>query len=72
MELHGRPELKVMIGEYAMLYLGFLRLQSPPEIVFGIDRGRPNLSEKWTESTTKACLGLYLALLPEQQILIHE
>ncbi|XP_043462506.1 symplekin [Leptopilina heterotoma] len=71
-ELHGRPELKVMIGEYAMLYLGFLRLQNPPEIVFGIDRGRPNISEKWTESTTKACLGLYLALLPEQQVLIHE
>jgi len=52
--------------------LGFLRLHNPPEIVFGQDRGRPQVESQWTESTTRACLGLYLALLSEHQDLIHE
>ena len=72
MELYSRVELSKMIEEYAVLYLGFLRLQNPPEIVFGSDRGRPNVNDKWSESTTRACLGLYLALLTEHQDLIHE
>ncbi|XP_033207446.1 symplekin [Belonocnema kinseyi] len=71
-ELYARPEVSNMIGEYAVLYLGFLRLQNPPEIVFGSDRGRPNIAEKWSESTIRSCLGLYLALLTEHQDLIHE
>ncbi|XP_014229710.1 symplekin [Trichogramma pretiosum] len=71
-ELNAYPELAKMIGEYAVLYLGFLSNPNPPEIVFGSDRGRPNLEETWSESTTRACLGLYLALLSEHQSLIHE
>ncbi|XP_046813403.1 symplekin [Vespa crabro] len=71
-QLYGRPELSKLIEEYAVLYLGFLRLQTPPEIVFGQDRGRPQIENQWTESTTRACLGLYLALLSEHQDLIHE
>ena len=61
-----------MIEEYAMLYLGFLRLPNPPEILFGQDRGRMQQEDNWTESTTRSCLGLYLALLIENQYLIHE
>lgn len=71
-QLYSRPELSKLIEEYAVLYLGFLRLHNPPEIVFGQDRGRPQIESQWTESTTRACLGLYLALLSEHQDLIHE
>lgn len=71
-ELDERPDLTKLIEEYAVLYLGFLRLPNPPEIVFGSDRGRPNVEEHWTESTTRACLGLYLALLTKHESLIHE
>ncbi|XP_033334950.2 symplekin scaffold protein isoform X4 [Megalopta genalis] len=71
-ELYSRSELSKLIEEYAVLYLGFLRLHAPPEIVFGQDRGRPQIETQWTESTTRACLGLYLALLSEHQDLIHE
>ncbi|KAG9435892.1 symplekin isoform X1 [Apis mellifera carnica] len=71
-QLYSRPELSKLIEEYAVLYLGFLRLHIPPEIVFGQDRGRPQVESQWTESTTRACLGLYLALLSEHQDLIHE
>ncbi|XP_058793524.1 symplekin [Phymastichus coffea] len=71
-QLYARPELSKLIEEYAVLYLGFLRVPNPPEIVFGSDRGRPNIEEHWTESTTRACLGLYLALLTENHKLIHE
>jgi symplekin len=71
-QLYGRSELCKLIEEYAVLYLGFLRLPSPPEIVFGQDRGRSQIEDSWTESTTRACLSLYLALLTEHHILIHE
>lgn len=71
-ELYGRSELSKVIEEYAVLYLGFLRLPNPPEILFGSDRGRPQIENQWTESTTRACLGLYLALLEKHQELIHE
>ncbi|XP_043283816.1 symplekin [Venturia canescens] len=71
-QLYARNDLSKLIEEYAVLYLGFLRQPKPPEIVFGQDRGRPQVEEVWSESTTRACLGLYLALLPEHQDLIHE
>lgn len=70
--LYARPDLSKMIEEYAGLYLGFLRLPNPPEIVFGQDRGRSQIEDQWTESTTRACLSLYLALLTENQSLVHE
>lgn len=71
-ELDDQSDLSSLIEDYAVLYLGFLRLSSPPEIVFGSDRGRPNIEENWTESTTRACLSLYLALLAKHESLIHE
>ncbi|XP_008544685.1 symplekin [Microplitis demolitor] len=71
-ELYSRPDLSKLIEEYAVLYLGFLRLPNPPEIVFGQDRGREKIEQHWTESTTRACLGLYLSLLEKHQDLIHE
>ena len=72
MQLYGRAKLSRLIEDYAVMYLSFLRLRNPPEILFGKDRGRPNAEDKWSESTTHACLGLYLALLSQNQKLIYE
>lgn len=71
-DLYSRPETTKYIEEYAILYLGFLRLPNPPEIVFGQDRGRATISKEWKESTVRACLELYLALVTEKEELIHE
>lgn len=68
--------------EYAVLYLSFLRLPHPPDVLFGAERGRtkPEPMEPdeevpgvtWTEEAVRACLYLYLALLPLNEKLIHE
>uniref|UniRef100_A0A1B6C9A1 Symplekin n=1 Tax=Clastoptera arizonana TaxID=38151 RepID=A0A1B6C9A1_9HEMI len=70
--LYERGELQSIIEEYAIFYLGFLRLPKPPEVLFGADRGRPDFSDTWTDEAIKACLYLYLVLLPINQELIHE
>lgn len=70
--LYERGELQSIIEEYAVFYLGFLRLPKPPEVLFGNDRGRPEVSEVWTDEAIKSCLYLYLVLLPINQELIHE
>lgn len=71
-ELYSRTELRNIIEEYATFYLGFLRLPQPPDVLFGLDKGAPMPSEKWTENVTKCCLRLYLSLLPHNEELIHE
>ncbi|KAG8333354.1 hypothetical protein J6590_000498 [Homalodisca vitripennis] len=70
--LYKRSDLQSIIEEYAILYLTFLRLPKPPEVLFGPDKGRPERSEYWTEEAIRACLYLYLVLLPIKQELIHE
>ena len=71
-ELYKRHEIHSIVEEYAILYLGFLRLTSPPEVLLGQARGRPERNTNWTEETIRACLYLYLSLLPLNQQLIHE
>nr|CAD7410870.1 unnamed protein product [Timema poppensis] len=71
-ELYDRGDLRSIIEEYAIFYLSFLRLPQPPVLLFGPDRGRPNKSDSWSEDIVKACLYLYLALLPNNESLIHE
>lgn len=71
-ELYDRGDLRSIIEEYAILYLGFLRLLQPPDVLFGIDRGRPIKVDAWNEDTVRVCLYLYLALLPVNEKLIHE
>ncbi|KAF7997379.1 hypothetical protein HCN44_005656 [Aphidius gifuensis] len=71
-DLYNRNELKSSIEAYAVLYLSFLQKSCPPELVFGEERGRPNIENHWTESTTKACLSLYLSLIEKHQDLIQE
>ncbi|XP_046384169.1 symplekin [Ischnura elegans] len=70
--LYERAELRSIIEEYAIFYLGFLRLPQPPVVLFGEDRGRPNIETQWSEDIVKVCLYLYLALLPINENLIHE
>lgn len=67
-----RSELRSIIEEYAIMYLGFLQLPVPPDVLFGAERGRPTRVDNWSESPTKACLYLYLELLPHEHKLIHE
>jgi len=71
-ELYDRGDLRSIIEEYAIFYLGFLRLPQPPDVLFGIDRGRPIKSDAWNEDIVRVCLYLYLALLPINEKLIHE
>ncbi|XP_068085676.1 symplekin isoform X2 [Anabrus simplex] len=71
-ELYDRGDLRCIIEEYAILYLSFLRLPQPPDVLFGADRGRPMKVEMWNEDIIKVCLYLYLALLPINEKLIHE
>ena len=67
-----RSDLRSIIEEYAIMYLGFLQLPAPPDVLFGAERGRPARAETWTDGPTKACLYLYLELLPHEHRLIHE
>ncbi|XP_049841327.1 symplekin-like [Schistocerca gregaria] len=86
-QLYERGELRSIIEEYAMLYLSFLRLPSPPDVLFGPDRGRQKstipviecrsttgevAATPWSEEAVRACLYLYLALLPLNEEMIHE
>ncbi|XP_021916110.1 symplekin [Zootermopsis nevadensis] len=71
-ELYDRGDLRSIIEEYAIFYLGFLRLLQPPDVLFGVDRGRPIKVDAWNEDTVRVCLYLYLALLPVNEKLIHE
>lgn len=71
-ELYDRGDLRSIIEEYAIFYLSFLRLPQPPDVLFGIERGRSIRIDCWNEDIVKVCLYLYLALLPINERLIHE
>ncbi|PSN37455.1 hypothetical protein C0J52_11700 [Blattella germanica] len=71
-ELYDHGDLRSIIEEYAIFYLGFLRLPQPPDVLFGVERGRPVRMDSWNEDIVKVCLYLYLALLPINEKLIHE
>ncbi|CAB3359648.1 Hypothetical predicted protein [Cloeon dipterum] len=70
-ELYEKGVQCKVIEDYAIFYLGFLRLPNPPEVIFGEDRGRENTKD-WNENCVKACLYLYLSLLPLNESMIHE
>lgn len=70
--LYNRSDLQSIIEEYAIFYLMFLVLPKPPEVLFGVEKGRPDCRDYWEEGSLKACLYLYLTLLPIKQELIHE
>uniref|UniRef100_A0A8D8LHY2 Symplekin n=3 Tax=Cacopsylla melanoneura TaxID=428564 RepID=A0A8D8LHY2_9HEMI len=72
LDLYSRSELSHIIEEYASFYLGFLRLATPPDVLFGNDKGRPDKQSEWSEDVAKSCIFLYLSLLSTNEILIHE
>uniref|UniRef100_A0A2S2QQH0 Symplekin n=1 Tax=Sipha flava TaxID=143950 RepID=A0A2S2QQH0_9HEMI len=71
-KLYKNKDLKNIIEEYATFYLGFLRLQIPPDVLFGHETGRLVKSELWDEDSTTACLYLYFMLMTDNYELIHE
>ncbi|XP_039293523.1 symplekin [Nilaparvata lugens] len=71
--LYDRGELRSIIEEYSVMYLDFLRLPLPPPLLFGVEQGRTKPDDlAWHEDAIKACLYLYLVLLPTNHKLIHE
>ncbi|XP_063902796.1 symplekin isoform X2 [Zophobas morio] len=71
LELHQRPDLKLVIEEFARMNLEFLKLQRPPESLCGFSQGRLK-SETWGDDFIKACLLPYISLLPANESLIHD
>ncbi|KAF6211989.1 hypothetical protein GE061_012506 [Apolygus lucorum] len=74
-DLYLREELRSSIEDHAVNYLNFLKSKQLPAELFGKSQGRLNrgwADKSWDEDLTKACLYLYLSLLPVNQELIHE
>jgi len=72
LSLYARGELASIIQEYSVMFLRFLLLASPPDMLFGEDRGRPIITSTWTEDIIKVCLNLFLVLLPKcKKLLSH-
>jgi len=69
-QLYDRGELTNIIEEYSVMYLRFLLLVRPPDMLFGDDRGRPVVVATWTEEMVRVCVHLYLAILPRSQKLL--
>jgi len=70
LNLYDRGELTNIIEEYSVMYLRFLLLARPPDMLFGEDRGRLEMVNTWTEEIIKVCLYLYMAILPRNQKLL--
>lgn len=71
LKLHQRPDLKIIIEEFARMNLEFLKLKRPPEGLCGFNQGRLK-SESWSDDFIKACLLPFISLLPADEILIHD
>lgn len=71
-ELCDQENFREIVAQSATQFLKYLLLDAPPEALWSHDLGRPLQPMEWTESSVKACLYLYLALLPLNQSMIHE
>jgi len=72
LELHANGDFTDIIEDYSVMYLRFLLSPAPPQMLFGQDRGRPESPpSSWTDGTAKACLYIYLALLPQNLMLFR-
>lgn len=72
LELHKRPNLKSAIEKFALMNLEYLRYQQPNDSLFGPNQGRLEGGNAWTDDIVKACLMLYVSLMPVNEILIHD
>ena len=51
--LYDRGELASIIEEYSVMFLKFLPLARPPDMLFGADKGRPEAVSTWNEDIIK-------------------
>lgn len=71
-ELCDQENFREIVAQSATQFLKYLLLDAPPEALWSHNLGRPLQPMEWTESSVKACLYLYLALLPLNQSMIHD
>ncbi|XP_058822982.1 symplekin isoform X2 [Topomyia yanbarensis] len=55
----------------ALLWLGYLEHETPPEVIFSIELGRYEHPRIWNDDLAKTCLGLFLEILVYNQEMIH-
>lgn len=73
LELHKRPNLQPAIERFALMNLEYLRYQQPNDCLFGPNQGRlEGGGNAWTDDIVKACLMLYMALMPANESLVHD
>ncbi|XP_055603374.1 symplekin-like [Uranotaenia lowii] len=56
----------------ALLWVGYLELETPPEMIFASEFGRYEHPRLWTDDLAKTCLGLFLEVLVYNQDMIHQ
>lgn len=71
-DLYNRNELIKDINDFAICHLDYLKSQQPPSSLFGAAHGRITKMENWSDSLVKACIQVYISLLPINESLIHE
>lgn len=59
------------IEEFSLKWLRFLEMGKPGPELFHQDFGREECFEVWTEDLAKVCVGLFLAILPDNEKLVH-
>lgn len=57
--------------KHALLWLGYLEEENPPEAIFAIELGRSEHPRVWNDELAKSCLGLFLEVLVYNQEMIH-
>ncbi|XP_076061813.1 symplekin scaffold protein isoform X2 [Oratosquilla oratoria] len=72
LELCKSEKINEEVTASAKSFLNMLLQPNPPESLRSHNLGRQVLPMEWTEPTVKACLFLYLALLPINQSIIHD
>lgn len=64
--------LQENIEEHAIKWLKYLEKTEPPSEVFSVNYGRSENAVVWTESLSKACMSLFLAILPHRDELLFK
>lgn len=72
-QLYDQGTLRRSIEEYALMYLNFLLLDDPPALLYAPEKGRtaPEDELQWSDELVKACLYLFVKILPYNEKLIH-
>lgn len=68
-------EYKILSEEietHALLWLGYLEKPEPQMEIFGAEYGREETAIVWTETLTRNCMALFLALMAYREELLHK